>query len=60
MLGMTLRSWTSNSITLKEVATSGCIEEKNADVKVLGMLWNTTEDTLYFVEKQIPNTKHVT
>ncbi|KAH3712345.1 hypothetical protein DPMN_072042 [Dreissena polymorpha] len=41
--GMTLRSWTSNSINLKEVVTSGCIEEKNTDVKVLGMLWNTTE-----------------
>ena len=46
-----LRSWATNSTTLQQTATTEKSINSNTTVHVLGLLWNTSTDTLSLVPK---------
>lgn len=55
-----LRSWNSNSQKLRDLAANKQVLEDCRQTKVLGMLWNTENDTILFQHKPIPATNVTT
>jgi len=49
-----LRSWATNSKTLQKFATADKSIDVNTNVHVLGLLWNTSIDTLSLAPKALP------
>lgn len=49
--GFNLRSWTSNSQTLRELATKLNVSDKDKITKVLGLRWDTVNDYISFANK---------
>ena len=50
--GFNLRSWASNDKGLRILAASEDVSEKSDIVKVLGLRWDTNNDTLAFVKNE--------
>ncbi|XP_064635263.1 uncharacterized protein LOC135492635 [Lineus longissimus] len=57
--GFTLRSWASNNAELRALARRDGLLLKEETVPILGMKWNTTEDSISFKQYQI-STKSAT
>ena len=57
-----LRSWASNSNTLRTLAKADQVADNNEKVNVLGLVWNTVDDSLELSQKSFdlnyPPTKH--
>ena len=58
-----LRSWASNSDQLCAAAKKDQVADNNTKVNVLGLVWNTVDDTLSLAQKSLdldcsPVTKH--
>lgn len=51
---MNLRSWTSNSETLRHTAEQIGVLDNDAVTKVLGMRWKPEEDMMLFTDREIP------
>ncbi|KAH3778347.1 hypothetical protein DPMN_179802 [Dreissena polymorpha] len=51
---MNLRSWTSNSETLRSRAKKENVLDTDEVVKILGMRWNPVKDEMSFAERNIP------
>ena len=49
--GFNLRSWTSNSNVLKELARRANVQDRDPVTKVLGLRWNSETDTISFPDK---------
>ncbi|XP_060559098.1 uncharacterized protein LOC132719352 [Ruditapes philippinarum] len=58
--GFNLRSWTSNSSKLCELAVAEKVLDKDKVVKVLGMLWDPDNDEMSFVQRTIVNSERTT
>ena len=54
-----LRLWATNSTTLQKIATADKSIDANTTVHVLGLLWNTSTDTLSLVPKALPSSNIV-
>ena len=52
--GMNLRSWTSNSETLRSRAKEENVLDTDEVIKKLGMRWNPVKDEMSFAERNIP------
>ncbi|XP_069115378.1 uncharacterized protein [Argopecten irradians] len=51
--GFNLRSWASNCDSLNELAKSKDVLDKDKQVKVLGLRWDSNKDTITYVQKPI-------
>ncbi|KAH3754484.1 hypothetical protein DPMN_189159 [Dreissena polymorpha] len=51
---MNLRSYTSNSKTLRDIATREGVLDANEVTKVLNMRWKPEKDTMPFIHREIP------
>ena len=49
-----LQSWATNSTALQQITTSDKSIDNNTTVRVLGILWNTSTDTLSLAPKPLP------
>jgi len=49
-----LRSWASNSPNLRAVAQQDKVADKETVVNVLGLMWDTLQDTLQLAGKSYP------
>ncbi|XP_053388885.1 uncharacterized protein LOC123544379 [Mercenaria mercenaria] len=58
--GFNLRSWSSNSQQMRNLAESEKVLEADDTTKVLGMLWNTVTDEMMFPAKLVPITDVIT
>ena len=47
-----LRAWASNSIELQELVAKEGTVDTNTTVNLLGLLWNTSMDTIDYATKQ--------
>jgi len=48
-----LRSWASNSKKLQQLANTDNVANKDTNVNILGLKWNTSTDTMTFTYKEI-------
>jgi len=55
-----LRSWNFNSKILRDIASVDCVLDTDEQTKILGMRWNSDEDTLCFPLRYIPVVEIVT
>ena len=53
-----LQSWASNSTNLRKVAQKDNVADDRAIVNVLGLLWDTSTDTLSLNPKELTSTQH--
>ena len=53
-----LRSWASNSTNLRKVAQKDNVADERSIVNVLGLLWDTSTDTLSLNPKELTSTQH--
>jgi len=51
-----LRSWASNSKQLQSLATVDNVANNSTNVNILGLIWNTSTDTITFTSKETPST----
>ena len=58
--GFNLRSWTSNSETLRQIAKRDDILDTDESTKVLGMRWIVKDDNMAFAIQTIPQLTNVT
>jgi len=49
---LNLRAWASNSNKLQELAAKEGTADSNTTVNLLGLLWNTSTDTIGYTAKQ--------
>ena len=57
-----MRSWASNDKQLQELAASQNVLDKDQLIKILGIRWNTSEDTISFAKTKLIHIdeKHIT
>ncbi|XP_076072041.1 uncharacterized protein LOC143043745 [Mytilus galloprovincialis] len=61
--GFNLRSWSSNSAKLLELAKEENVLDTDKYTKILGMLWNSRSDEIFYPKRDIPTPEllqHVT
>ncbi|XP_063436767.1 uncharacterized protein LOC134718204 [Mytilus trossulus] len=61
--GFNLRSWSSNSAKLLELAKEENVLDTDKYTKILGMLWNSRSDEIFYPKRDIPTLEllqHVT
>jgi len=59
-VGFNLRSWTSNSQRLQDIAKTQGVHDSDNPVKVLGMRWDPELDTMEFCQRRLQTTANPT
>ena len=58
--GFNLRSWSSNSSTLRELVEAVAVTDSDKFTKILGMRWDPISDNIYLAQKSVSTENNMT